>query len=98
MWQVIFFLIMLGIGLPILAIIYDTFTNTTNGSWLNWTTSNATPSTPSGTYTVNTTMYSTYELGWFQILPILVTLMGLAFLLILISGYFKKTEDTTRRM
>jgi len=93
LWMLLSLLIILGLGVPILQLIYNTFLNTTNGSWLNWAVSNATTSTPTGTYTVNATAYTDPELATFQFMPLLAALMALAFILWVLGGAIQRRRE-----
>lgn len=95
-WTLISLLTILGLGVPILQRIYNTFLNTSSGSWLNWTVSNATPAMAPGTYTVNTTAYSQVEFATFQFIPFLAALMALMFLLWMIGGGLQRHNDERR--
>jgi xanthine/uracil permease len=89
MWRFLTLLVILGIGIPILMTIYNGFTNSTNGSWNNWTIAYT---TACGT-TACVTAYSTFELGVFQMIPILAALCVLGFILYLLSGGFSKPDN-----
>ena len=89
LWKLLGLLVILGIGVPILMNIYDGFTNSTNGSWVNWTVAYT---TVCGT-TACVTAYSTMELGIFQMIPIIAGLMILGFILYLLSGGFHKPDN-----
>lgn len=84
-WILLGLLIMLGIGIPIVNTIYQTFTNTTNGTWLTWTVANATG-------TGNVTAYTQFELGYWQLAPIIMAIMILIFILMLVGGRFKREQ------
>jgi hypothetical protein len=83
MWKFLGLFVILGIGVPVLMMIYQGFVNSTNGSWNNWTVTTATGCV---------TAYSTFEHGVFQIIPLLAGLMALGFILFLIAGGFQKKE------
>ncbi len=94
-WKFLGLLIILGIGIRILMSIYYGFTNSTNGSWVNWTiVYNTTYCGTTHTYnTACVTAYSTFELGIWQLIPILAALMALGFILYLLSGGFSKPDN-----
>jgi hypothetical protein len=92
-WNLLALLVILGIGVPILNMVYQGFVNSSNGSWSNWTTSNATYGTPTGTYTVNTSVPSTFELGVFQFIPWLCALMAVIFIVLLVSGRYRDKQQ-----
>lgn len=81
-WKIIGFLVILGIGVPILRLIYVGFTDSNNGTMVNWTTSNV-------------SIVSDFEMAYWRLVPILVALMVLAFLVIYVGGHFhrKREED-----
>lgn len=88
-WAIISLLIILGLGVPILQRVYDTFLNTTNGSWINWTTA-------CSTLTGSNATYYPYEFSTFKFLPLLAGLMALAFLLALLGGAMQRRDDERR--
>jgi len=73
----------LGIGVPILRLVYVGFTDSNNGTMVNWTTQNV-------------TIVSDFEMAYWRLLPILAALMVLAFLIIYISGHFHRQHDEDR--
>ncbi len=77
---------MLGIGIPILNNIYQTMLNPTTGSWMNWTVSNA-------TMTGNVTAYTPFELSYWRLMTIIITLMLIIFILMLIGGKFRREQQ-----
>lgn len=92
-WNLIAFIIILGIGVPVLNMIYQGFVNPSTGSWANWTTSNATIGMAPGTYTVNSSVPSTFEVGTFQFIPWLCTLMAVIFIVLLVSGRYRDKQQ-----
>lgn len=88
MWRFMILLVMLGIGVPILMNIYSGFVGQ-NGSWNNWTVAYAV----NATTTSCVTAVSTFEMGIFQIIPILAGLTLLGFILYLLSGGFHKPDN-----
>lgn len=88
-WSLITMLIILGLGIPILQTIYNTFLNTTNGSWLNWTVSNITGSG-------NVTAYTEFEFNTFRFIPLLAGLMALAFILAMLGGAIQRRNEERR--
>lgn len=96
-WMIISLLVILGIGVPLLQTIYSGFLNTTNGSWLTWTVSNATASMNATTACVTyTTAYTEVEFNTFRFIPLLAGLMALVFLLVLIGGAMQRRDDERR--
>lgn len=79
-WKIIGFLMILGIGVPILRLVYVGFTDSNNGSMVNWTTQNV-------------TIVSDFEMAYWRLLPILAALIVLGFLIIYISGFFHRRHD-----
>lgn len=79
-WSLLAMLILLGIGVPILNMIYQGFLNTTNGSWQNWTINGTAP-------------YSTFELGIFQSISWLAALMAIIFIVLLVSGRYSRKDQ-----
>jgi hypothetical protein len=95
MWRFLGMLVILGIGIPILMRVMDGFTNSVNGSWVNWTVVYNTSycATTASYLTACTTAYTTFELGLWQLIPILAALMMLGFILYTLSGGFHKDDS-----
>ena len=82
-FKIIGFLFILGIGVPILRLVYDGFTDSVNGTMVNWTTQNV-------------TIVSEFEMSYWRLLPILAALVVLGFLIVYISGHFHRQVDEDR--
>jgi len=96
-WALISLLVILGLGVPILQSVYSPLLNTTNGSWLAWTTSNASPSMNATTACVTYALtYSPTEFATFQFIPLLAGLMALGFILTMLGGAVQRRSDEAR--